>query len=60
MLLSRNIIIKRFSKKLDAKFLEPFKVVEMKGKYINWIYLRYTLGFIMSFTYYCLSFISSD
>ncbi len=34
MLLSRNIIIKRFSKKLDTKFLGFFKVVETKGKQI--------------------------
>ncbi len=32
MLLSRNITIKRSSKKLDAKFLKPFKIVETKGK----------------------------
>src|SRR6266536_3334512 len=32
MLLSRNITIKRPSKKLDAKFLKPFKIVETKGK----------------------------
>ncbi len=32
MLLNRNITIKRSSKKLDAKFLGPFKVVETKGK----------------------------
>ncbi len=34
MLLSRNIIIKRPSKKLDAKFLGPFKVVETKSKQV--------------------------
>ncbi len=32
ILLSRNITTKRFSKKLDAKFLKFFKVVETKGK----------------------------
>src|SRR6266536_5306344 len=32
MILSRNITTKRPSKKLDAKFLRPFKVVETKGK----------------------------
>ena len=32
ILLSRNITTKRFSKKLDTKFLGPFKVIETKGK----------------------------
>ncbi len=32
ILLSRNITIKRSSKKLDTKFLEFFKIVETKGK----------------------------
>src|SRR6266498_4075459 len=32
ILLNRNIITKRPSKKLDMKFLGPFKVVETKGK----------------------------
>ncbi len=34
MLSSRNIIIKRSSKKLDVKFLRPFKIVETKGKQV--------------------------
>ncbi len=32
ILSSRNITTKRPSKKLDTKFLGPFKIVEMKGK----------------------------
>jgi len=32
ILLSKNITIKRSSKKLDTKFLGPFKVVKTKGK----------------------------
>ncbi len=34
MLLNRNIITKPSSKKLDAKFLKPFKIVETKGKQV--------------------------
>src|SRR6266498_1711278 len=34
ILLNRNIIIKRPSKKLDAKFLGSFKIVETKGKQV--------------------------
>ncbi len=32
ILLNKNIIIKRPNKKLDAKFLRPFKIIETKGK----------------------------
>ncbi len=34
ILSSRNIITKRPNKKLDTKFLKPFKIVETKGKQI--------------------------
>ncbi len=34
ILLSKNIITKRPSKKLDAKFLKSFKIVETKGKQV--------------------------
>ncbi len=54
ILSSRNITIKRPSKKLDTKFLGPFKVVETKGKQAYKLNLPQTYSRIYNIFYISL------